>query len=74
MVHQVDEAIYGIYVCNEVVKSTGIHKFWILRNGKWEWMEAQNLVVGDCLLTSEGNTCEISRIDLDNLETSVYNI
>lgn len=74
MVHNVRENIYSIFVGNDVVRSTGIHKFYIKRDGKIEWISADNLVVGDLVLLSNGEFCNISKIEYKIESTAVFNL
>ncbi|CAH1223239.1 hypothetical protein PAECIP111893_04938 [Paenibacillus plantiphilus] len=64
------EETYNITVGEEVITTTDEHPFWIVGKG---WVEAQHLVVGDVLTTSDGKELAIEKIDVKQEHATVYN-
>ncbi|WP_025852428.1 polymorphic toxin-type HINT domain-containing protein [Paenibacillus ehimensis] len=68
--HETDE-IYKIHVGNQVIESTFNHPFWVEGKG---WTFVKDLMVGDLLVRSDGNTLKIESIELEHKQVTVYNM
>ncbi|WP_379147446.1 polymorphic toxin-type HINT domain-containing protein [Paenibacillus sp. sgz500992] len=64
------EETYNITVGDEVITTTDEHPFWIVGKG---WVEAQHLVVGYVLTTSDGKELAIEKIEVKKEHKTVYN-
>ncbi|CAH1207678.1 hypothetical protein PAECIP111893_02754 [Paenibacillus plantiphilus] len=64
------ESIYIIRLDEQIVEATGNHPFWV--EGK-EWVDAENLEVGDVLLLSNGESIAIEDITIEGRQEVVYN-
>ena len=73
MIHFVYEKIYNLFVKNEKITATGIHRFLITRKNKRKWIPASDLKVGDLVLLANGELQEISKIDTEVKPLTVYN-
>lgn len=73
MVHSVEEELYTLYIENEQLTATGIHRFLILRDEKLEWIPASDLQINDLVLFSDYSWHKISQIDIKIQKTTVYN-
>jgi len=60
MIHFTKDEIYTLYVNNEKIKVTGIHRFLINRDNNNKWIPASELQVGDKLLLASGELYTIS--------------
>ena len=74
MTHDVDEDIYTFTIEGDELDVTGIHRFWIMRKDKHEWIPASELVVGDLVMFSDRSLHPISKISVQKLSTKVFNI
>ncbi|MFC5700575.1 polymorphic toxin-type HINT domain-containing protein [Cohnella faecalis] len=70
MNHETDE-IYSIHVGDQVIESTFNHPFYVEDKG---WTFVKDLKVGDLLVQSDGNTLEITSIELLHKHVTVYNM
>ncbi|WP_330999683.1 polymorphic toxin-type HINT domain-containing protein, partial [Cohnella fermenti] len=70
MNHEMDE-IYKIHVGDQVIESTFNHPFYVKGKG---WTVVKDLRVGDLLVQSDGNTLEITSIELLHKHVTVYNM
>ncbi|WP_239613520.1 polymorphic toxin-type HINT domain-containing protein [Cohnella mopanensis] len=68
--HDTDE-IYKINVGSQTIEATFNHPFWV--NGKG-WVVVKDLIVGDSLVQSNGNTLKIDNITIVNENVTVYNM
>ncbi|NTU18777.1 hypothetical protein HPY28_00390 [Brevibacillus sp. HB1.2] len=66
---QADE-IYKIYIGDEIIEATAEHPIWL--NGKG-WTLVKDLKVNDLLVSSDGNTLAIDKIENEKREATVYN-
>ena len=73
MIHYVNEEIYDLYIEDEVLSVTGIHRFYIKQNDFIQWIAAENLQVGDNVLLANGTWHEIKDIKVSVQLTTVYN-
>ena len=73
MIHIVGDKIYTLQIENEDIVCTGIHRFLITRYGKREWIEAQNLKIGDFVQFADGTLHRIQNIDIEITIKVVYN-
>ena len=73
MIHDTTEEIYSIHVQNDIIQSTGIHKFLIVRNQKVDWIPAQELKVTDLVHFSDGSLHKIDEIHIQIKTLTVYN-
>ncbi|KAA9002428.1 type IV secretion protein Rhs [Paenibacillus spiritus] len=70
MNHETDE-IYQIHVGDQVIESTFNHPFYVKDKG---WTFVKDLKVGDLLVQSDGNTLEITSIEMLHKHVTVYNM
>lgn len=54
MIHNTTEALYTIYVEDEKLTATGIHRFLVIHNNKRRWTPASELCVNDLMLFADG--------------------
>lgn len=73
MIHNVAESIYTLYIEDEQLIVTGIHKFLITRNAQRDWIQASDLKEGDLVLFADGTWHEIHKISIRFRHTLVYN-
>ena len=73
MIHNTTEEIYDLYIENETLSVTGIHRFYIRRKHDIEWIMASELNIGDYVLFADGNWHVISNINIKIQTTTVYN-
>ena len=73
MIHILNEPIYTLYIENEKLEVTGIHRFYIVRNNKNFWIPASDLQVGDFVLFANGTLHKINKITVDIRFIPVYN-
>jgi len=73
MIHQVNEDIYSIYIDNEILQATGIHRFYIKRAGLAQWIPASGLRADDLMYFASGIWQPIKQIIKEQKETKVYN-
>lgn len=64
------EETYYITVGDEVITTTIEHPFWIIGKG---WVESKNLVVGDLLITLDGEELVIKKIEIKKEHVAVCN-
>ncbi|QDH21613.1 polymorphic toxin-type HINT domain-containing protein [Saccharibacillus brassicae] len=68
--HETDE-IYSIHVGDQVIESTYNHPFWVVGKG---WVFVKDLKPGDLLEQSDGKTLEVGTIEIQQRQTTVYNM
>ena len=73
MIHFVQEPIYSLYIANEVLKVTGIHRFFIKRDTSITWRHAEDLQEGDLVLFADGTWHQIFKITKQFRFRKVYN-
>ena len=73
MVHDTTEKLYTLYIENEQLTVTGIHKFLIIHRGKKEWVQASDLRINDFVLFANGTWHRISNITTEIKAATVYN-
>lgn len=73
MIHDVTENIYSLYIGNDILEVTGIHRFLILRDNIESWIHAADLHVGDFVRYADGTHHLIKDIEIDYRTTRVYN-
>ncbi|MEK3947976.1 polymorphic toxin-type HINT domain-containing protein [Paenibacillus sp. FSL H7-0703] len=66
---QADE-IYYVHIGDEIIEVTGEHPFWLHGKG---WILVKDLKVGDLLVSSDGTTLAIDKIEKEPREATVYN-
>ena len=54
MIHIVKEKLYNLYIEDEILTATGIHRFLIQRDGILEWIPAADICVNDLVLFANG--------------------
>jgi hypothetical protein len=54
MIHHVTEDIYTLYIQDTQIEVTGIHQFYIDRDGDERWIHTYDLQVGDSLRFADG--------------------
>ena len=65
-----EDELYTLVMNNKELKVTGSHRFYIDNN----WVEASNLKLGDKVMYSDGTYHEITKIDHETQNNTVYNI
>ena len=73
MIHDVTEEIYDLYIEDEILTVTGIHRFYIRRKHNIEWIPASDLHIGDYVLFADGNWHPIFKIKIRIRSLLVYN-
>lgn len=73
MIHNTTEAIYSLYIEDDIIEATGIHPFFVKRDKKVDWIEAENLLIGDYVLFADGTWHRVDDIEVKILSTTVYN-
>ena len=73
MIHKTIEKIYSLFIEDEKLQATGVHRFLITRNNKKEWIQASELKVGDLVLFADGTLHKISKIKTKLRILTVYN-
>ena len=73
MIHDVTEEIYNLYIEDEVLTVTGIHRFYVRRKHDIEWVPASDLHIGDYVLFADGNWHPIFKIKVKICSLLVYN-
>ena len=73
MIHATVEQIYSIYIEDDVIKATGIHKFYIKNNNKNSWIQVQNLQKDNEVLFANGTWHKIKKIEKNMQALKVYN-
>lgn len=73
MIHDVTEEIYDLYIEDEILTVTGIHRFYIRRKHNIEWIPASDLHIGDYVLFADGNWHPIFKIKVRIRSLLVYN-
>lgn len=73
MIHNVFDNIYTLYIGDEKLVVTGIHKFLIQDGIYSRWIAAENLQVGDLVLLASGQLHTIDKIDIELKAEIVYN-
>ena len=73
MIHIVYDNIYTLYINNEQLNVTGIHRFLIKRNNQQQWIQASELKANDLVLFADGSWHIIEKIDIKVELKAVYN-
>ena len=73
MIHDVTEEIYDLYIEDEILTVTGIHRFYVRRKHDIEWVPAFDLHIGDYVLFADGNWHPIFKIKVKIRSLLVYN-
>lgn len=73
MIHFVQEPIYKLYIENEILQVTGIHRFYIQRNNQISWIHASDLQVNDLVLFADGSWHNIFKIESKFRFRKVFN-
>lgn len=73
MIHKITGNMYFIYVDGDVIESTEIHKFLIIRGNKAEWIAASDLKVSDLVYFADGTLHKIEMIKVKEKALTVYN-
>ena len=73
MIHNVYEKIYSLYIDNEILEVTGIHRFFVKRNNQIQWIAVQDLHIHDQVLYADSTWHEIYKIKSQLRSTIVYN-
>lgn len=73
MIHDVTEEIYDLYIEDEILTVTGIHRFYVRRKHNIDWIPASDLRIGDYVLFADGNWHPIFKIKIKVRSLLVYN-
>lgn len=73
MTHIVAESIYNLYINDEILQVTGIHRFFITRNNDFGWIHTKDLQIGDLVLFADGTWHIIENITTRFKFCKVYN-
>jgi hypothetical protein len=61
-----------IVVINDLLKTTPSHKHLVKRDGVWSFVSAYNVVVGDIMLDINNEEVEITSVEVQQVEQTVY--
>lgn len=73
MIHDVTENIYTLYIENDILEVTGIHRFYIMRNNKKHWIPVQDFQENDFVQFADGTLHRIEKVEIEVRTTRVYN-
>ena len=73
MIHDVTEEIYDLYIEDEILTVTGIHRFYVRHKHDIEWIPTSDLHIGDYVLFADGNWHPIFKIKVKVRSLLVYN-
>ena len=76
MIHDVIEPIYTLYIKNEQLRVTGIHRFLVVNNiidSNPQWICAKDLHIGQWVLFADGTWHIIHKIEINIEHQTVYN-
>ena len=73
MIHKIWTELYSLYIGNEIIKVTDIHRFYILRSGQVQWIPACELQISDLVLFADGTWHQIDNIKKKRCFKTVYN-
>ena len=75
MIHDTIEPIYTLYIKNEQLRVTGIHRFLVSKDISFEpqWIAAQDLQIGDWVLLADNTWHLIWKIEVNLEHQIVYN-
>lgn len=73
MIHLLYEPIYTLYIENEKLVVTGIHRFLITDNNSTYWIPASELQINDLVLFADGTLHQIYNITTETKAVVVYN-
>ena len=74
LIHTLQTDIFSIKVNGETIEATGVHRFYVKRNGVARWMAASKMECTDLVLHSSGKWIPIEGISMDVRFTTVYNL
>ena len=73
MIHNRKERLYTLYVENDEITATNIHRFLIVRAGKEQWLPAEDLYLNDLMLSADGSCHRIHQIKITTRFVTTYN-
>lgn len=73
MIHIVNEDIYDLYIGDEILHVTGIHRFLASQNDLVDWVAAADLSIGDEVLFADHTWHMVKNIKVNKKFTVVYN-
>ncbi len=73
MIHRIWTDLYSLYIENEVIKVTEIHRFYILRDNQVKWIPASDILISDLVLFADGTWHQINNIEKKKCFRKVYN-
>ena len=76
MIHDTIEPIYTLYIKNEQLRVTGIHRFFVtdkITSGISQWICAADLHIGQWVLFADGTWHVIHKIEINIEHQTVYN-
>lgn len=73
MIHKIWTELYSLYIENEIIKVTDIHRFYILRSGQVQWIPACEIRISDLVLFADGTWHQIDDIKKKRCFKTVYN-
>ena len=69
--------MYELTINGNVLKVTDVHPFYVRKSVSskdYDWIEAQDLKIGDILLMNDGTLVKIDKINHYNNQETVYNL
>lgn len=73
MIHYTTEPMYKIYIKDDILEVTGIHKFLINRFNNLIWVPVNEIQIGDLVLSANGSWYPIFNIEIQVKSLTVYN-
>jgi len=70
----ISDTSHGVWIINNLLKTTGRHRHLIKRDGAWSFIEAYQVVVGDILLDINNNEIEVTSKTTDSSDYTIYKL
>ena len=68
------DKLYTFVINGKIVEASSAHRFYVKTDDGYDWVEAQNLKVGDMVMDSKGNYYPITNITSKEIVENLYNI
>ena len=68
------DKLYTFVINDKIVEASSLHRFYVKTDDGYDWVEAQNLKVGDMVMDSKGNYYPITNITSKEIVENLYNI
>ncbi len=70
----IPDTSHGVWIINNLLKTTGRHRHLIKRDGVWSFIEAYQVVVGDIMLDINNNEVEVTSKTTDSSDYTIYKL